>query len=559
MGALEGPTSYGGLAPAENSVSKKKSYLELSLKDEIVEGPPEHSIFSRKSRTALHDILDALQHAAKDSRIVALSLTLDKLDSGWARLSDMRRALALFRRSGKPIYCFLHDGGNAEYYLASACDRIFMPPAAHLNLVGLSTEVFFFREVLDRFGVNAQIQSIGEYKSAAEMLTRTGMSPPAREQLNSLLDDYFEELCRAIQERGSTREEVVASINSGPYTAREALKRKLLNDVCYQDEVVDKLKERFGEKIPPLPANKYFTGDGFFKRILTFRRLRIAVINVTGYIDMGESRRNQAGRNIAGAETITGFLDHASQSRRVRAILVRIDSPGGSGLASDLIWRKISVVGKKKPIVVSFGDVAASGGYYIASPAAHIIAESTSITGSIGVLAGKFVARELMNRLSIKRESINRGEHAGYESIFSEFSPEESERLTEQIREFYKEEFLKKVAEGRKMDEEAVDQVGRGRVWSGKRAKERNLVDEIGGFSEAIRQARKLSQIPDSRKIRVVHYYRPRKLWERIMPDFHSPISTRLLPQSLLDAAEIVEAFGRHAILLVMPFQIRIR
>jgi protease-4 len=540
-------------------VRKKKLYLELHLKDELVEGLPESSIFSRKARTALYEITEALHRASSDRKVAALLLTLESLHSGWARLSDVRRALSLYRKSGKPIYCFMQEAGNSEYYLASACSHIFMPPAAHLGLVGLSAEVFFLRDLLDRLGIEAQIQSMGEYKSAAEMFTRTGMSAPAREQMEALLDDHDEELRHAIQERGFSLDEVAAHIDGGPYTAREALQRKLLDGICYQDEMADKLKAQLGAKTRPVSTSRYFKGEGFFRRLLTFRRPRVAVINVIGHIDNGESRRSQTGRNVAGADTIRAFLDHADRSRKVRAIVLRVDSPGGSGTASDLIWRKISLVGKHKPVVVSFGDVAASGGYYISAPASRIVAESTSITGSIGVLAGKVVARELMNRLAIRRETVQRGAHAAYDSLFSELSEDESERLRSQIGEFYREDFVKKVAEGRKMSEEAVDLAGRGRVWSGKRARQQNLVDQIGGITEAIQQARRLAGIPDSRKIRVMQYFRHRKLWERLMPDFRSPISARLLAHPAFEAMDIVEQIGRQGILLMMPFRIRIK
>ena len=538
-------------------MGKKKLYLELHLKDEIVEGQPESSFFSRKARTALHEIVEILNRAAKDRRIAALSLTLESLDSGWARLSDMRRALSRFRQSGKPVYCFVQEGGNSEYYLASACNQIFMPPAASLRLVGLSAEAFFLREILDRFGIQAQLQSMGEYKSASEMFTRTGMSAPAREQVEVLLDDSYEELCRALEDRKFSREDIVSLINQGPYTAREAQERKLVDSICYQDEIADKLKEELGRKICPVAADRYSTGDGFFKRLFTFRRPRIAIISVLGRIDTGESHRNQAGRNVAGEETLRAFLEHADRSRRVRAIILRVDSPGGSGMASDLLWRKISLVGKHKPIIASFGDVAASGGYYISAAASHIVAEPTSITGSIGVIAGKVVARELMNRLAIHREAFQRGAHAGYESLFSDLSAEESERLYRQIREFYREDFVKKVAEGRRLSEDAVDQAGRGRVWSGKRAKDQRLVDEIGGISEAIQQARKLAGIPDSKKVRVVHYYRHRRLWERLMPDFRSPLMAKA--QSAIEVMDTLEKLGRQGMLLMMPFRIRIR
>jgi protease-4 len=540
-------------------VAKKKLFLELRLKDEIVEGHAESSFFSRKAKTSLHDVVELLRRAANDRSIAALSLTLEPLESGWARLSDIRRALLAFRQSGKPIYCFMQDGGNAEYYLASACNCIFMPPAANLRLVGLSAEAFFLRDVLDRFGIKADLQAMGEYKSAAEMFTRTGMSEPAREQMEVLLDDSYEDLCAALQDRGFSREEIAGHMNRGPYTAREALQWKLLDAVCYRDEIADKLTSDLGKKLHAVSAEKYFRGDGFFKRLLTFRRARIAIINVLGQIDTGESRRSQAGRNVAGAETLQSFLDHADRSRKVRAIILRIDSPGGSGIASDLIWRKVSLVGTHKPIVASFGNVAASGGYYIATAAAQILAESTSITGSIGVLAGKVVARELLNRLAIHRETVQRGIHAGYESLFSEFSKEESERLRQQISEFYRQDFLKKVADGRKMSEDAVDQAGRGRIWSGRRAQEQKLVDEIGGICEAIQCARKLAGIPDSKRVRVVHYYRHRRLWERLIPDFRSPVMAKIISQPALETLDMLEQIDRQGLLLLMPFGIRIR
>jgi len=559
MGAVEAPQSDDGLDTTERRVRKHKRYLELLLKDEIVEGHPEGFVFSRKTRTSLQEILEALRRASADPQIVALSLSLGTLESGWARCSDLRRALVSFRRSGKPIYCFLQEGGNQEYYLASACKPLFMPPAAHLNLVGLTAEVFFLRDLMDRFGIRAQLQTVGEYKSAAEMFTRTGMSPPAREQLDLLLNDSYEELCRALQDRGFSREEAAAKIDSGPFTAREALAQNLLDGVCHQDEIADRIKKEFGESVRPVSPGKYFKGDGVFRTLFTFRRPRIAVLNVEGHIDLGESRRSQLGRAVTGSETVGMFLDHARQSKRIRAILLRINSPGGSGLASDFIWRKVALVNKTKPVVVSFGDVAASGGYYIAAPASWILAEPTSITGSIGVLAGKFVARELMNRFAVRRESIRRGLHAEYESPFSEFTQAESERLQQQIQEFYREDFVRKVAEGRRLDEAAVDTVGRGRIWSGARAKELGLVDEIGGLLEAVQKARDLAHIPETKKVRVVHYYRHRKLWERFLPDLKSPIMAAVLPQPALHALEMMEPLAKQAILLLLPFQIRIR
>ncbi len=538
---------------------KKRYYLKLHLKGEIVEGRPEHGLLSRKTRTALHDLLRVLHNAARSPRVAAALLTMDNLSAGWARLSDLRRALLKFRESGKPIYAFVASGGNAEYYVASACDRVYMPPAASLHLVGLASEVFFFRDVLDRLGLEAQVQSVGEFKSAGEMLTRTGMSGPAREQLEALLDDFSREFCGALAAgRGFSPEDMAAAVNSGPYGAREAASLKLLDGICYGDELEGKLSETLGTPVECVESGHYLDRAGFVKRLLTWRRPRIGIIDVLGTIAGGETRRDHAGRQIAGAETLRGFIEHARKSRRVRAVVLRVDSPGGTGVASDELWRELSLLAGAKPLVVSFGDVAASGGYYIAAPGTLILAEPTSVTGSIGVLGGKVIARDLMARLSVHREAVRRGEHAEFDSLFTPFSPTEMERLQRQLDEFYREDFVKKVAAGRKMSEQDVDQAGRGRVWSGLRAQKLGLVDRVGGILEAVAEARRLAAIPDAKKVRVAHYQRRRRLREMLVPDF-APQLSAWLPQTSIDACATLRQLAESTILLWMPFHIRIR
>ncbi len=541
-------------------MKRKALYLDLLLKEEVVEGRPEYSFFSHRARTALQDVLEILNRASQDRRVRALVLTVENLSAGWGRLSTLRRSIAEFRRSGKPALCFMQNGGNAEYYLAAACDQIFMAPAGNLNLVGLTTEVFFFREVLERLGVKPQLQSIGEYKSAGEMFTRTGLSEPAREQWNDLLDDLFEEFRQAIADsRHLDLAEIGNLVDSGPYTATEAVSKGLIDGTCYHDELEGRLHEKLGTRVYPVAAARYFSGEGLFKRLLTYRRPRIAVIDILGHINSGESRRNNAGQRVTGSDTIGQFLDHARKSSRVRGVVLRIDSPGGTGTASDHIWRKIALLRQSKPVVVSFGDVAASGGYYISAAASRILSEPTSITGSIGVLGGKFVAKELMSRLAVYRESIRRGAHAEYDSFFTPFTQAEMEKLEHQLTEFYQEHFVKKVAKGREMSEETVDRVGRGRVWSGLRAKERGLVDMLGGIPEAIQEVRRLAKIPDDRKIRLLHYYRRRRLREMLIPEFKPHLHAELLPQPALELLDVLELFATSKVLLLMPFRIRIR
>jgi protease IV len=539
---------------------RKKYYLELALKEEIVEGRPDYSFVSRKTKTALQDVMEIFDRAAGDRRIAGLLLILTDLELGWAGLSDLRRSITRFRSSGKSIYCFIDSGGNAEYYLASACNQIFMSTATSLQLVGLATEVFFFRELLDRFGVEPQFRAVGEYKSASEMFTRTGMSPPSREQMNALLDDFHEEFCHALCEyRKFSQDEIRQKIDGGPYSAREGMAAGLLDGICYQDELAERLKESLGAPLHAFPARKLLRRDGFFKRLLTFRRPKIAIIDVLGRISSGESRRDNAGRHVAGAETIGKFLDHARKSRRIHAVVLRIDSPGGTGPASDFLWRKISLLRQSKPVVASMGNVAASGGYYVAAAASRILAEPASITGSIGVLAGKLVAKELLGRLAIYRESLSRGAHAELHSIFSPFSEAESERVTRQIEEFYHEDFVKKVASSRSLAAEAVDRVGRGRVWSGKRAREHGLVDALGGMKEAIQEARRLGQIPGTKKVRLLHYQPRRRLRDMFVPEFSPHLHMGRLPQPALEMLELLSEMGKSTTLLWMPFRIRIR
>jgi protease-4 len=426
--------------------------------------------------------------------------------------------------------------------------------------VGLASEVFFLREVLDRVGIEPQIFSVGEFKSAGEMFTRTGMSEPAREQWDALLDDYSREFCQALASgRHCGIEEMQAKIDRGPYSAREALREKLLDGVCYEDEMEDKIKAALGPHLKAAGHGKFVPHDGLIKRWLTFRRPQIAMIDVLGTIASGESRRDRTGRHVTGAATLTKFLERALKSRRIAAVVVRVDSPGGTGLASDLIWRRMSLLAERKPVVISFGDVAASGGYYISAPGSTIVAEPNSITGSIGVLGGKFAAGELLSRLSVHRESILRGKHSEFGSLFTPFSPSEAERLQQQMQEFYREDFVKKVAGGRQIAEEDVDRAGRGRVWSGVGALRQRLVDSIGGVEDAIAEARKRAGIPQKRKIRLVHYIRKRRLRELLLPDFSPQFRVGWLPDDVTDTLETLQQLRDSPILLLMPFRIRIR
>ena len=537
---------------------KTRGYLELVLKDDLVEGQPEFSLLERRDKTGLPEVIRAIELASRDRKVSAIALTLENLAAGWARLANLRRALWAFRRAGKPIYAFIASGGNAEYYVASACDRIYLPPGVTLQLVGLESEVFFFRDTLDRLGIEAELHSIGEYKTAGEPFTRTEMSPKSREQLEALLDDFHQEFCSALSDgRGLSSEEVAGRVDRGPYTAREAVDAGLADEICYRDELEQRLESALGVKLRAVPAHKYVPRPGWFRRLATVRRPRVAVVHVLGLIASGENRPKRAGRQVAGADTISELLDHALKDRRVRALVLRIDSPGGSATASDLIWRNVERLRHKKPVVATCGDFAASGGYYVASAASRILVEPTSITGSIGVLGGKFVALALQKYLGVHRETVRRGAHADHASPLSVFSREESQQLARQLEEFYRENFVRKVANGRHMPENEVDRLGRGRVWSGRQAVASGLADDVGGFGEAIEEARRLAGIPPARKTRTVFYARRRRL--RDLFAFDLPFGALSLPWPVTELAEVAAALRSDPILAWLPWRIRIR
>src|SRR5213080_367063 len=501
---------------------RDNSVLVLKISGPLPDYVPEDPIrklFGGQPQS-LSSLLGQFRKAKVDRRITAVLVDIDMPEEGWAKAEEIRAAIADFRTSGKPVYAYMETGLNKDYYVASACDKIFVPPPGELFTIGLAADVMFFRGSLDKLGIYPDIFQIGKYKTAADMFTQKQMTDAHREFMNSLLDDLFGRFVEAIAKaRNKSPEEAKALIDNAPYNAAQAKDAGLIDGALYRDEVEKELKKRLGYQDSD---ELHIAKAGDYRQISQEslglnKGEKIAVVYAAGDIVSGKSDFGGSGETTIGSDSLVKTLDEARDDRGVKAIVLRIDSPGGSGLASDIIWRAIESVKEKKPVVVSMSDVAASGGYYIACNANKIVAEPSTITGSIGVLAGKPVVKGLYDWLGITNEYVMRGQNAGMFRETEKFSDSERKKFEDLVKGTYYGEFLPKVANGRGKSTDEIDKIGQGRVWTGQQGKERGLVDEYGGLDQAIEIAKQLANIPEDKGVQRVIMPRPPSFLEQLM------------------------------------------
>jgi len=425
-------------------------------------------------------------------------LRVRDLDAGWAALEEVRRELLAFRERGGRVVAYLADGVDTRsYYLACAADEILATPLATLNVIGVRARVNFFKEALDRLGLQAEVVAVSPYKTAGDSYIRNDFSRESREQVERLMNRRYEEVTRAISEgRDLSPERVGALIDRAPYGARDALAKHLLDGVCYEDELPQRLgSDGRRARLSEWNAARRALRMPYRRRL----RRRVGLVNVSGTIVRGKSRKLPVplpflGGEQAGSESVVAALRMAEKNRRVAAVLLHVESPGGDALASDLIWRELERIQAKKPVVVLMGNVAASGGYYVSAPASHVVARRNTVTGSIGVLTVRPVASGLYKKLGINPASVDRGARAGLLDPSRLPTPDERRVLERQIRLVY-DEFKDRVSRGRKMELLDLEKIAGGRVWTGEEALEIGLVDELGGFREALRKAVELGGI----------------------------------------------------------------
>ncbi len=522
---------------------------------------------------SLTNLVLQFRKAKVDNRIKAVILDINMSGAGWAKSEEIRDAITDFRSSGKQVYAYMELGMNKEYYIASACDRIYLAPPGELFINGLAAEVMFFRGSLDKLGIYPDIYQIGKYKSVGDTFTRKEMSDAHREFINSLLDDLFNRYVEAIAKaRGKTPDEVRAIIDNSPYGALKAKEAGLIDSAAYRDELDKEIKSKLGYK----DSDELRLVRGAQYREVPPESLgldkgeRIAVIYATGNIGSGKSDNSPTGDQSIGSDTLAKALNDARDDKSIKAIVLRVDSPGGSGLASDIIWHAVEAAKQKKPVVVSMSDVAASGGYYISASANKIIAQPSTITGSIGVVAGKPVMKGFYDWIGLSNEYVLRGKNAGMFRETEKFTPDERAKFEEWIKTTYYNDFVPKVATGRGKDPAYIDSVGQGRVWTGSQGKGNGLVDEFGGLDRAVAIAKQLANIPADKEVNRVILPYPQTFLQQLLNTADSTETERqqqravfaALPEDARRALRymtLLDQMKSGQSMLVMPFELRIR
>ena len=481
-------------------------------------------ILGRESVT-LRGFVESLRKAKRDPRVAAVVLRPSTLESPlWAKVQELRDAVVDFRGSGKPVVAYLEYGGDREYYLASAASQVFLMPSSPLDLTGLASYEIFLRGALDKAGVFPDFLQIGPYKTAANQLTQRDFTPEHREMMESLNRDLYEQLVRGIAEsRRKGVEDVRALLDQGPFVAEAAHQAGLVDGLAYFDQLDDRvaaLKSDSDEDT--IDAAEYQRTSPREAGIEP--QSRVAVLYATGIITSGRSLYDPVNGAVVGSDTIVEQIQRIREDDSIRAVILRIDSPGGSSVASDVIWRELMITRDarpSRPLIASMSDVAASGGYYIAMPAHAIVAEPGTLTGSIGIYGGKFVVDGTLDKLGVATGTIRSGRNADIYSPFAPFSPEQRTRLMGYLDSFY-DGFIRKAAASRKTTPERIDAIAQGRVWTGQQARERGLVDALGGLDAAVALAKQRAGIPADEDVELVVYPTRRNVFEALAEQFGS-------------------------------------
>ena len=523
--------------------------LELDLTEGIAEEPPSDPLtaLTTMRRARLADVLDGLRRARSDDRVKALVVKVGGRPIGLAQVQELHAAIREFAGSGKLTVAWAEtfgdfSPGNVPYYLATAFDRIYLQPSGDLGLTGISVQNWFYRGALDKLGVEFQVGARGEYKSAAERLTEHGFSGPAREALQRLAASIVEQLAGAIAQRLEIpADDARALIDRGPFVAGEALDTGLVDALGYRDEVYAAVREAAGPDAYLLYLGRYQRARTLGERA---RKLpapaedAVALIYATGPIRRGRTARSPLGGSSMGSDTMSGALRSAVADHRVKSIVLRVNSPGGSYVASDTIWREVVRARQAgKPVVVSMSEVAASGGYFIAMAADTIVAQPGTITGSIGVISAKPVLGQALDRAGVNTDSVTEGAHADMFTTSRPYSDEEWEKINSWLDRIYA-DFTGKVADGRGLSRDQVHEIARGRVWTGADAAGIGLVDELGGLDTALAVARQKASLPQSAAVRLFPRSHP---LDRLRP----PDSSEARPAAAAGLGELfAESWG---------------
>lgn len=567
--------------------SAELTYAQFDLKGSYPEGAQAPGLFGE-----LHESLDRaiarFDQAAGDDKIAGVILKIDSPTIGWAKMRAFRQAIVRVQAKGKKVHAYLDGADNMDFLLATACDEVVMPEPGVLMTVGVRAEVTFYKKLFDMIGVKAEMLRVGEYKSAAEPYSRTEMSPEFRKEMEEILDDFYQQIITTIaSSRKLPPEKITAAIDAGPLTAAQAKELGLIDRIAYEDEVEAAIGASAGKTIKVIRKYGKKKIDTDFSGLTGMVRMmellmgaepqkrkssapKIAVIHAEGMITTGKSQADFfSGESTMGSDTMIKAIREARKDSTVKAIVLRVDSPGGSALASDLMWHELELV--DKPFVVSMGDVAGSGGYYIAMGADRIFADPGTITGSIGVVGGKFALNGLFDKVGITTDVIARGKNSGVLSTTHGFSDSERTAMQKLLNDIY-EQFTAKAAKGRKMDKDKLEKLARGRVYTGNAALKLGLVDELGALEDAIVYAKKQAGIKPEDKVERLSLPKPTSPLESLFGSL-DPADAKLADPTIrrflqnispelersFQAMHLLQSMSRERVMTVMPFRMIIR
>ena len=523
------------------------TFLKIDLAGSIVDS--ENTAFIKKY--SIRDLWFHINRAKIDGRIKGIVLKISGLQTDFAKIEELGRLLKDFRKSGKTIIAYIERGRLKEYFLASFADKVYVFKGENFILYGPAFDTLFLKNTLFKLGIEAQIFHIGDYKTAGDTFTEDHLTPPNKESLQKLIDDIYNDTIQQIAiNRKLNADQVKAVLEESPASNEDYLKAKLIDGILYEDEVVGNINlgnevsfRTYQETTTPLP----YRGDK-----------KIAIIFASGEIQTGKSGgQSLFGGEIMGSDTVVSQLEIARESPSIKGVVLRIDSPGGDPVASEVIRREAELLAKEKPLVISMSGVAASGGYWIAMCSKHIMALPQTITGSIGVITGKLILKGLYDKIGITKETLKTTPYSDIYSDYREFTPDEKNKVMKIMNSIYQ-SFLEKVSQNRRMKLEEVEKVAQGRAWSGSAAIELNLVDKIGGLNDAIEEAKKLAHIPATEKVGLKIYPSKKSLMDYIF-DLASFRTQALDPLKTLENIEAkINLYKRSFPSLLTPYKLEI-
>ena len=533
------------------------STLVVKLEGDVPEKSPAEiplPFFEAQAPITVEEVWDTFHKAATDRRIKGIIFEPRDLNIGWARMQEIHDDIVQFKKSGKPIITYLRSPSGREYYLASATDRIFLTPEDSLDLKGLRVEAVFLKNTLDKVGVKADVIHAGKYKDAGDIFTQTSMSPETSEVLNQILDQYYGNLIDTIAKgRKRDPDAVRAIVDLGPYMANEALKNGLVDALGYEDQVIQDMQDRLKQtELQRVSIRSYLKAPVVSTGVVR----RIALVVGEGEISSGSGNPSSDEQGITDTAMIK-LLKQAENDSSIRGVILRVDSPGGDGVASDDILHEAKNLSKKKPLVISMSDLAASGGYFISVTGDPIVAYPNTLTGSIGVIFARFNLHGLFDKIGVNEQLLTRGRYADIDSAYAPLSNDARQKITGQIDAFYR-AFVSRVAAGRGKTFDQIEPLSQGRVWLGVQAKQNGLVDELGGLDRAVELIRKRANIAPSDRITLVPYPGRRSVLDFLLnrSDDNAALETKL-GQVLGNLP--VRALSKGGFLKLMPYSIRVR